>query len=130
MADKRTIRILVVEDQFSMRRALLAHMAEWGYEAAEGMNGEHGLVRLRQMDIDLVVTDWQMPKMDGVEMVRRMRADALLKHIPVVMVTGNGTTNKEEAFAAGVNAYISKADEEKYDKLKKVIEDLLSGATP
>lgn len=130
MPTKRKKRILVVEDHFSMRHTLRRFLEDWGYEVAEGIHGEQGLAHVRQMVVDLVVTDWQMPKLDGIEMVRLIRADNSLKRVPVVMLTGSGMTRKAEALVAGVNVYITKDDKDKFDTLKKAIEDLLSSATP
>ena len=107
---KSSIKILVVDEFTASRKALVYTLEQLGYENMEEVpDGYSALVRLKSSLFDLVITDWEMSKMRGLQLLREIRADQVLKHIPVLMVTED--TNLEnivDAVKAGLNAYVIK----------------------
>ena len=107
---KSSIKILVVDEFTASRKALVYTLEQLGFENMEEVSdGYSALVRLKSALFDLVITDWEMSKMRGLQLLKQIRADQELKHIPVLMVTED--TNSEnliEAVKAGLNAYLIK----------------------
>lgn len=104
------MRILVVDDSTTMRRILINTLSKLGYtDVVDGCNGREGLDRLAASPIDLVITDWNMPEMSGIEFIRAIRANDQYKSIPVLMVTTNAAKDDiVEALRAGINNYVVK----------------------
>ncbi len=104
------IKILVVDDFATMRKIVKNVLQQLGYSnIEEAENGEEALKKLRSDNFDFVVSDWNMPVKDGLEMLKEIRADANLKSTPVLMVTAEAEKSKViEAIKAGVNNYIVK----------------------
>lgn len=104
------MRILVVDDFHTMRRVIMAVLNQLGFKnIEEAGDGEQAYKILKTGGFDFVVTDWNMPKMTGVELLRSIRANDAIKDLPVLMVTAE--TEKSivvEAIQAGVNNYIVK----------------------
>jgi|TARA_B110000908_G_C10007108_1_gene336821 two-component system chemotaxis response regulator CheY len=104
------MKILVVDDFSTMRRIIKNLLKDLGFaNIQEADDGNTALPMLQQGDFDFVVTDWNMPGMQGIDLLRAIRADASLKHIPVLMVTAEA--KKEQIIAAaqaGVNGYVIK----------------------
>lgn len=104
------IKVLVVDDFSTMRRIIKNLLRELGFSnISEADDGSTALPMLQGGDYDFVVTDWNMPGMQGIDLLRAIRADDNLKHIPVLMVTAEA--KKEQIIAAaqaGVNGYIVK----------------------
>ncbi len=104
------MKILLVDDFPTMRKILRNLLKEAGFtDIDEAENGIMALERLRGEAFDLVITDWNMPEMTGLELLKKIREDHALKDIPVLMVTAEAT--KEcvmEAVQAGVSNYIVK----------------------
>ncbi|AZN35597.1 chemotaxis response regulator CheY [Iodobacter ciconiae] len=127
MADSN-LRILVVDDFSTMRRIVRNLLKELGFSNVdEAEDGQVALHKLKNGSFEFVVTDWNMPNMTGIELLRAIRADAQLKHLPVMMVTAEAKKeNIIEAATAGANGYIVKPftaatlDE----KLKKVFTNM------
>jgi two-component system chemotaxis response regulator CheY len=104
------MRILVVDDFVTMRRIIKSILKQFGFDnVEEAEDGRQALDMLKGGKFEFVVSDWNMPNMTGVELLRAIRADPGLKDIPVLMVTAE--TEKQiviEAIQAGVNNYIVK----------------------
>ena len=101
--------ILVVDDQFQNIELLEAYLAPQGYEIVKAASGEEALEKLTHNQIDLVLLDIMMPKMPGLEVLEKLRADEKTKMIPVVMVTAlKETEDKIKALEAGCDDFISK----------------------
>ena len=105
------MKILLVDDSNSMRRIqkkLLAQLGETDIvEAADGVLALKELQTVGQ--VDLILTDWNMPNMDGISFVREVRANDDWKAIPIIMVTTEGEKSRIlEAAQAGVNNYLTK----------------------
>lgn len=105
-----TIKYLVVDDFATMRRVVRSQLRELGIESIEeAEDGQEALGHLQKGGFGFVVTDWNMPNMQGIDLLRAIRSDAQLRHLPVLMVTAeNKKENILEAAQAGVNGYIVK----------------------
>jgi len=104
------MKILVVDDMSTMRRIVKNIMKQLGFaNVEEAENGQDALDKLRAEPYGFVVSDWNMPVMTGIDMLRAIRADEKLKSIPVLMVTAEAQKeNLVEAIQAGVSNYIVK----------------------
>lgn len=106
------INVLIVDDSRTVREVIVKTLGMAGVETNEiyqAENGEEGLKVLGQQWVDLVFSDINMPVMNGVEMIERIKADEVLKSIPVVIVTTEGSaTRVAELKEKGVSAYIRK----------------------
>ncbi len=117
--------ILFVEDSPTMRRIIANSLRQIGFEEIiEAENGVDALEKLEGKEIDLVVTDWNMPEMNGAELVKTLREMPAYAEVPIVMITTRGV--KDDVIAAmklGVNGYIVKpfTPEILQEKLKSVI---------
>jgi two-component system chemotaxis response regulator CheY len=104
------MKILVVDDFSTMRRIIKNLLRDLGFaNIQEADDGNTALPMLKQGDFDFVVTDWNMPGMQGIDLLKAIRADKSLKHIPVLMVTAEAKKEQIVAAAqAGVNGYVIK----------------------
>jgi two-component system chemotaxis response regulator CheY len=106
------MKILVVDDFSTMRRIVRNLLVELGFGNTliqEADDGDNALAMLRSMPFDLVVTDWNMPNVTGIDLLRAIRAEPSLKALPVLMVTAENNRDQIIAAAqAGVNGYIVK----------------------
>ncbi|MBK5969433.1 MULTISPECIES: PP2C family protein-serine/threonine phosphatase [Thiorhodovibrio] len=103
------MRILVVDDDAWMRQALVAMLNAWDYEPLEAADGEEAWAMLRQNPVSLVLCDWMMPKLDGVELCRRLRAADWPHYIYVILLTGKDqTADLIAAFEAGADDFHTK----------------------
>ena len=118
------MKILIVDDFEATRKIIFNTFAQLGFNNAdEADDGFSALVRLKSALFDLVVIDWKMSKMSGMELLKQIRADPNLKHIPVLMVSEDGLQeNIVAATKAGLNAYIIRPFEVKTfaEKLEKI----------
>ena len=101
---------LVIDDSSTMRLILTRFLVKMGFQVVEATNGREALKRLREMGrADLVLVDWNMPEMNGVDFVRSVRADRSFDDLPLVMVTTNTELEHvAEALEAGANEYVMK----------------------
>lgn len=105
-----SMKVLVVDDMVTMRRIVKNILKQLGFgNVDEAENGQEALQKLRADTFGFVVSDWNMPIMTGIEMLRAIRADEKLKTIPVLMVTAEAQQNNLiEAVQAGLSNYIVK----------------------
>ena len=102
-------KILVVDDAGFIRNLVSLILTTEGYEVIESNNGKDALKKLEETSIDMIITDLNMPEMDGIELVKTMRSKSAYMHIPVVMLTSEFLeTRKQRAFEAGINEWIPK----------------------
>ncbi len=102
-------RILIVDDSTSVRLAETHVLSQAGYLVLEAVDGKDALAKLAQGPVHLVLTDLNMPNLDGIGLVRAIRAAAATRAIPVVMVTTESEQAKKmEGKAAGANGWIVK----------------------
>ena len=106
----KNMKILVVDDFSTMRRIIKNLLKDLGFTSIqEADDGNTALPMLQQGEFDFVITDWNMPGMQGIDLLRAIRADANLKHLPVLMVTAEAKKEQIVAAAqAGVNGYVIK----------------------
>ena len=106
----KNMKVLVVDDFSTMRRIVKNLLRDLGFtNIQEADDGNTALPMLQGGDFDFVVTDWNMPGMQGIDLLKAIRADANLSHIPVLLITAEA--KKEQiimAAQAGVNGYIVK----------------------
>lgn len=104
------IKVLVVDDFPTMRRIVKNLLKQLGFENIdEAEDGNMALNKMKSSSYGLVVSDWNMPNMEGIELLRNVRADASLKDTPFLMVTAEAEKEKViEAIKAGVDNYIVK----------------------
>lgn len=106
----KNMKILVVDDFSTMRRIVKNLLRDLGFHnTQEADDGLTALPMLQKGDFDFVVTDWNMPGMQGIDLLKAIRADEKLKHLPVLLVTAEAKKEQiVEAAQAGVNGYIVK----------------------
>jgi two-component system chemotaxis response regulator CheY len=104
------LKILVVDDFESMRRIVKQMLNALGFrDITLADDGQSALPLLQQGNFGLLITDWNMPQMEGIELVRAVRADPRLKNLPILMVTAEAQRERIiQAAQAGVNEYIVK----------------------
>ncbi len=120
------MKLLVVDDSSTMRRIIKNTLARLGYK--DVLEAEHGLAAWQVMkensDIEMLITDWNMPEMNGLELVKKVRAEDKYEDLPIIMVTTEGgKTEVITALKAGVNNYIVKPFTPQV--LKEKLEDVL-----
>lgn len=127
MAVDKKMRILVVDDFQTMRRIIINLLRQLGFtNVVEAPDGALALEKVKDDNIDLVVSDWNMPNMTGLEFLKALRASEEYKDLPFIMVTAEGKKeNVISAVQAGVNNYIVKPFNAATlkEKLSKVIGD-------
>ncbi len=120
------MKIMVIDDFSTMRRIVKNILKQLGYtEIEEAEDGEHALSKLREKPVQFIISDWNMPKMDGLELLKNVRNDSQLKDIPFLMVTAESEKeNIMAAIGAGVSNYIVKpfTAEILKEKMDKVLE--------
>lgn len=104
------MKILIVDDFSTMRRIIKNLLRDLGFNNTdEADDGQTALPKLQKGEFDFLVTDWNMPGMDGLELLKAVRADPKLQSLPVLMVTAEQKKEQiVEAAKAGVNGYIVK----------------------
>jgi two-component system chemotaxis response regulator CheY len=102
--------ILIVDDSPTMRRIIKNTLERLGHrESVEAGNGKEALQQLREHPINFIITDWNMPEMNGLEFVSELRATPEYEKIPVLMITTRGMKDDVlQAVQAGVNNYVVK----------------------
>ena len=107
---KPSIRVLVVDDHATMRRIIVNLLRRMGIaDCHEASDGPHALQTLDAMPVDLVITDWNMPLMTGLELTRRLRARQDTAAVPIVMLTAHDTEDDVlSALHAGATNYLVK----------------------
>jgi two-component system chemotaxis response regulator CheY len=105
-----SIRFLVVDDFSTMRRIIKNFLNDLGYtNIVEADDGKTALPKLKAGEVDFLITDWNMPGMQGLELLRLVRGDPATKKLPVLMVTAEAKREQiVEAAQAGVNGYVVK----------------------
>jgi two-component system, chemotaxis family, chemotaxis protein CheY len=122
------MKILVVDDFSTMRRIVKNVLKQLGYDnVEEAEDGNQALSKLKAGGFGFMVSDWNMPNMDGLDLLKSIRADAALKDLPILMVTAEAEKEKViTAIQAGVNSYVVKpfTAEVFSEKMEKIFEKL------
>jgi CheY-like chemotaxis protein len=116
-------RVLVVEDHLETRDAIILWLELFGYEVITANDGQEGLESARAEKPDLIVTDIQMPYVDGIEMIKRLRSTPECCDVPILVVTAYEMDYAKEAIEAGANRALAKPIDP--DLLHPFIKDLL-----
>jgi two-component system chemotaxis response regulator CheY len=104
-----TKKILIVDDSESVRMIARIALREQGYEVVEANNGVEALKQLDAERVNLVISDVNMPEMDGITLLKQIKASAKHKFMPIIMLTTEaGQDKKDEGRAAGAKAWITK----------------------
>lgn len=117
-------RIMTVEDSTSLREMIIFTLAGAGYEVAEAEDGRVALDRLQGFRAELVITDLNMPNMNGIELTRQLRADPSYRFVPIIFLTTESQMQKKQAAKeAGATGWIVKPF--KPDQLLQVVRKVL-----
>jgi two-component system chemotaxis response regulator CheY len=119
------LRFLVVEDSPTMRQLISFSLKRFkGCKIVEAVDGVDALKKLQQEEVDMILTDINMPVMDGLKLVSLLRQNAKTKNLPIIIITTEGAQeDRDRGLALGANAYISKPIQSSH--LLKIITDLL-----
>jgi DNA-binding response OmpR family regulator len=98
-------RILVVDDDERFGRTVHITLQLAGHEVSQAVDGQQALDAARALPPDLILLDWEMPRMNGIQMCLALRA---VSSVPVVMFSGNRSNSKQTALDAGANAFLNK----------------------
>ncbi len=116
--------ILIVDDSASMRQLVTFALKSAGYDVVAAVHGKDALEKMKSAKFEMVVTDLNMPEMDGIELIRNVRSNAVSKFTPVVMLTTESQeTKKQEGKQAGASGWIVKPfkPEELVNVIKKFV---------
>ncbi len=106
------MKILIVDDSSTMRRIIGNVVMQLGYEKEDYTEAEDGLKAWKELEAnqyDIILTDWNMPHMNGLELVKKVRSEGKHQQVPIIMITTEGGKNEViTALKAGVNNYIVK----------------------
>ena len=109
------MRDLVVDDSFVMRKVIKKQLDQLGIDSVvEAKNGREAIKEIielekKQLKIDLILTDWKMPKMTGIEFVKAVRQTNAFRKVPIIMIATNNTKAEvRQALATGIDNYITK----------------------
>ena len=127
------MKILIVDDFATMRRIVKNLLRDLGYKnTSEADDGSTALPMLKSGEFDFVITDWNMPNMQGIDLLQAIRTDEKLKKLPVLMVTAEAKREQiVRAAGAGVNGYVVKpfTAETLKMKIEKIFERIESGGS-
>lgn len=116
--------ILVVDDETSILKLFSTALSINGFKVLEAVCGYEGLAMLTRQPVDLVITDWKMPNMNGLSLLRNIREKDELRDLPVLMISGSEVPNAiERAHELGACGWLTKPF--KFHKLIKTIDDIL-----
>ena len=120
-----SMKILIVDDSITIRRIITNALKTVGFpETIEAANGKDALEKLASANVDFIITDWNMPEMNGLDFIKQVRANPLYSALPILMITTRGTEHDViEALQAKVNSYIVKPFTPQ--ELKEKIEGIL-----
>jgi two-component system chemotaxis response regulator CheY len=120
-----SIKILIVDDSITIRRIITNALKTVGFtETIEASNGKEALEKLTSGKVDFIITDWNMPEMNGLDLIKEIRANPVYSSMPILMITTRGTEHDVvEALQAKVNSYIMKPFTPQ--ELKEKIEGIL-----
>lgn len=125
---KQLPKIIIADDMQMMRRLLKTSLIKAGFmDVTEAINGEELLKKLDETPYDIIICDWEMPKMSGIDALRHIRSSEAHKHIPFVMVTAvSEAAQVKQAIDAGISDYVIKPikPEAFAQKVKKILANL------
>lgn len=102
-------KVMIVNDSVSMRQMVGYTLRQGGYEVFEAEHGQDAIDKLRSLTVDLVITDLNMPVMDGITLIKNVRTQPAMKSKPILMLTTEGLAEKkEQGKAAGATGWLVK----------------------
>lgn len=102
-------RILIAEDDVKSKELLQQTLETWSHDIVATSDGSEALAKAQSENFDLLVTDWMMPELNGVDLCRTLKANASTHNLPIIMLTTKkGEVDRDEAFAAGVSDFVTK----------------------
>ncbi len=117
--------ILFIEDESSLQKTFGEILKQEGYEVASALDGETGLRLVKEKKPDLILLDLILPKMNGFDVLKKIKEDPEIKEIPVIVLTNlEGVADVDKAIELGATTYLVKAQyslEEVVEKIKKVL---------
>jgi two-component system, chemotaxis family, chemotaxis protein CheY len=123
-----SMKILVVDDSITIRRIIINALKTIGQsDVVEASNGKDALAKISGNAVEFVITDWNMPEMNGLEFTKAVRSGAGIADLPILMITTRGTENDViEALQARVNSYIVKpfTPQELKEKMNEVVRSM------
>jgi CheY-like chemotaxis protein len=125
------MKVLLVEDSKFQRVANGRALVKAGYDVIHAGDGEEALRCARENVPDLILLDMMLPKLSGVDVLRALKADALLKHIPVIVLSGLGQGNEAKLLKEGATAFLMKSGESFENNslaLIQALQNLLTGS--
>ena len=127
-------KFLIVDDAGSMRALLAAILREFGISSIdEAADGEQAFRKIKQSKYDLVLCDWEMPNMSGIDLLQKVRDDESIGQVPFVMVTSLSNTDKvKQAIAVGTSDYVIKpiTTETIMSKVVEILSKSIGSDTP
>lgn len=103
------MRVLIVEDEPSMVELLRYNLESEGFEVSSALDGEEAMLTIEEQKPDMVLLDWMLPKLSGIEICRRLRRDQEYRNLPVIMITARGEeTDRVRGLDVGADDYMSK----------------------
>lgn len=122
-----SFNVLIVDDSFSMRSVIKKVLSMSGFhmdQCFDANNGREGLAVLEKEWVDVILSDINMPEMDGLEMLRKMKENPVYQNIPVIVISTEGSEDRiSEAFSHGAKGFIKKPFLP--EDLKKILHDVL-----
>lgn len=102
-------KIIIIEDEAAIAEMLRYNLESEGYEVTHAGDGEEALLVAQEQSFDLAIVDWMIPKISGIELVRRLRNRTETQNLPVIMVTARGEeADRVRGFATGADDYVTK----------------------
>lgn len=124
------MKILLIEDSKFQRVANARVLVKAGYDVIHAGDGEEGLRSARENIPDLILLDMMLPKVSGVDVLRALKGDVLVKHVPVIVLSGLGQGNEAKLLREGAAAFLVKSDESFANNsfvLIQTVQNLLTG---
>ena len=128
---EKKMKVLLIEDSKFQRVANGRALIRAGYDVVYAADGEEGLGAAREDIPDLILLDIMLPKMSGLDVLRALKADVLVKHIPVVVLSGLGQGNEAKLLKEGATAFLMKSTESfesNSSALIQALQSLLTGS--
>jgi two-component system, chemotaxis family, chemotaxis protein CheY len=127
-----SVKFLIVDDSITIRRIIVNALKIIGYlDVVEASNGKEALAKLEVGNIDFLITDWNMPEMNGLDLTKEIRKTPAFVNLPILMITTRGTeTDVIDALQAKVNSYIVKpfTPQELKEKIDEVLNIVLTSS--
>ena len=121
-------KILVVEDNTDSRELIHLLLTRMGFTVLDALDGREGLYMAHAEHPDLIITDIGMPHLDGIGMIRELRAQAYFEELPIVALTSYGRKQRQEAIEAGANRVLRKPSV--FESLLTTVRELLAERDP